>query len=339
MQTWINKIWYQGHWAKWALLPLSALFWLISCIRRWLFQCGFKSIYRLPVPVIVVGNITAGGSGKTPTVIYLINLLRANGLKPGVISRGYGAKIDGVTAVTQHSKASDVGDEPLMIVSRTQVPMVVGSKRVLAAQTLLADYDVDIIISDDGLQHYALGRDIEIALVDGARRYGNQCLIPAGPLREGLWRLNNIDWIINNGGPVINNSDSKEQLMLLEPAPLQPVLIPKGQHADLEVMKTQPIVAMAGIGNPQRFFDSLVEQGYQLAQTIAFEDHQAYDQTQLQQLSANYPLLMTEKDAVKCRDFAAHNWWYLPVNAKLSEQFDKQFMSQVTQLIQLKKEI
>ncbi|UJF20851.1 tetraacyldisaccharide 4'-kinase [Shewanella sp. OMA3-2] len=347
MQNWINQIWYQGHWVKWLLLPLSAVFALISCSRRALFSLGIKKVTQLPVPVVVVGNITAGGSGKTPTVIYLINLLRANGLKPGVVSRGYGAKIDGVVSVTQSSKAIDVGDEPLMIVMRTQVPMVVGSQRVLAAQTLLADFDVDVIICDDGLQHYALGRDIEIALVDGARRYGNQCLLPAGPLREGLWRLANIDWIINNGGPLlVNHQGPIEQLMQLVPAPLCRV---KPQSSDealvSELLGTepliieQPVIAIAGIGNPQRFFDSLVQQGYQLKQTVAFADHQAYDQQQLFELSAHTPLLMTEKDAVKCRDFALQNWWYLPVNAKLSEQFDSQFMSRVTQLIQLKKEI
>ncbi|UCX04613.1 tetraacyldisaccharide 4'-kinase [Shewanella glacialimarina] len=347
MQKWINQIWYQGHWARWLLLPLSVLFALISSIRRLLFKLGFKNITKLPVPVVVVGNITAGGSGKTPTVIYLINLLRANGLKPGVVSRGYGANIDGVISVTQSSKAVDVGDEPLMIVNRTHVPMVVGSQRVLAAQKLLADFDVDVIICDDGLQHYALGRDIEIALVDGARRYGNQCLLPAGPLREGLWRLDNIDWIINNGGPLLTKSQGpEEQLMQLVPAPLCRVntqLFDKTLVADLFDTEAsiieQPIVAIAGIGNPQRFFDSLIQQGYQLKQTVAFADHQAYDQQRLIALSTQTTLLMTEKDAVKCRDFALQNWWYMPVNAKLSEQFDIQFMSRVTQLIQLKKEI
>ncbi|MCT7941411.1 tetraacyldisaccharide 4'-kinase [Shewanella holmiensis] len=347
MQNWINQVWYQGHWAKWFLLPLSALFWLISFIRRALFSLGLKSTHTLPVPVVVVGNITAGGSGKTPTVIYLINLLRANGLKPGVVSRGYGGKIDGVASVTPLSLAADVGDEPLMIVTRTHVPMVVGSQRVLAAKKLLADFDVDVIICDDGLQHYALGRDIEIALVDGGRRYGNECLLPAGPLREGLWRLNTIDWIINNGGPVasVNSDNLTEHLMQLNPAPvcqvqsLNSVLLPPEDTDAQLALQQAPITAMAGIGNPQRFFDSLAEQGYQLKQVVAFADHQAYDKHQLIALSRDTPLLMTEKDAVKCRDFALPNWWYLPVNAKLSTEFDTQFMSRMTQLIQLKKEI
>ena len=345
MQNWINQVWYQGHWAKWFLLPLSGIFGLISFIRRTLFRLGIKPTHTLPVPVVVVGNITAGGSGKTPTVIYLINLLRANGLKPGVVSRGYGGKTKGVASVTPLSLATDVGDEPLMIVSRTHVPMVVGSQGVLAAKKLLADFDVDVIICDDGLQHYALGRDIEIALVDGGRRYGNQCLLPAGPLREGLWRLNSIDWIINNGGPEVaaNSDDLTEHLMQLIPATVcQVQSLNSALHQTATdpqlTLQQAPITAMAGIGNPQRFFDSLAEQGYLLEQVVAFADHQAYDKQQLIRLSEQTPLLMTEKDAVKCRDFALPNWWYLPVNAKLNPEFDTQFMSRMTQVIQLKKE-
>ncbi|WP_137226834.1 tetraacyldisaccharide 4'-kinase [Shewanella sp. MEBiC00475] len=329
MQQLIHRIWYQGHQAKWFLLPLSGLFWLISTIRRALFNYGFKHAQVLPVPVIVVGNITAGGSGKTPTVIYLIELLRQHGYKPGVISRGYGVNIDGVAAVNINAKASDVGDEPAMIVARTQVPMVVGSKRIAAAQTLLADFDVDVIISDDGLQHYALGRDIEIALVDGERRYGNHCLLPAGPLREGLWRLNSVDFVINNGGPALNG----EVLMTLEPAALCQV----DSNLHDEFSQQHSVVAMAGIGNPQRFFNSISQLGYEVVQTIEFTDHQAFDPKQLNELSVQHSLLMTEKDAVKCRDFAQSNWWYLPVNAKLNSEFDHAMLSRLRQVAQTKK--
>ncbi|MBB1439536.1 tetraacyldisaccharide 4'-kinase [Shewanella sp. SG41-4] len=329
MQQLIHRIWYQGHQAKWLLLPLAGLFWLISYIRRVLFSCGLKQAQVLPVPVIVVGNITAGGSGKTPTVIYLIELLRQHGYKPGVISRGYGVNINGVVAVNPNAKACDVGDEPAMIVARTQVPMVVGAKRVSVAQTLLADFDVDVIISDDGLQHYALGRDIEIALVDGERRYGNHCLLPAGPLREGLWRLNSVDFVINNGGPAHNG----EVLMTLEPAPL--CQVDSSRHDQFNMQHN--VVAMAGIGNPQRFFNSISQLGYKVVQTVEFADHQAFDQKQLSELSAQHSLLMTEKDAVKCRDFAQSNWWYLPVNAKLNSEFDHALLSQLQQVAQTKK--
>ncbi|WP_153914348.1 tetraacyldisaccharide 4'-kinase [Shewanella sp. TC10] len=327
MQSLVNKIWYQGHPAKWLLMPLSWLFALVSFLRRLGYKLGLSTAETLPVPVIIVGNITAGGSGKTPTVIYLINLLRQQGYKPGVISRGYGVNIDGVKAVRPTDKATEVGDEPAMIVARTQVPMVVGAKRIDAAKSLLSEFDVDVIISDDGLQHYALARDIELAIVDGQRRYGNECLIPAGPLREGLWRLNSIDWVINNGG----ESQANEVSMSLEPSTLKSVK-PSNNDGWLH----QDAVAMAGIGNPQRFFDSLQTLGYSITQTKAFEDHQTFDEEELKQLSLQSPLIMTEKDAVKCRDFAQQNWWYLPVNAKLNESFDLAFLNRLKEVIKVK---
>jgi tetraacyldisaccharide 4'-kinase len=329
MQQLIHRIWYQGHQAKWLLLPLSGLFWLLSSIRRGLFSCGLTKAQMLPVPVIVVGNITAGGSGKTPTVIYLIELLRQHGYKPGVISRGYGVNIDGVIAVNIDAKASDVGDEPAMIVARTYVPMVVGANRIVAANKLLAEFNVDVIISDDGLQHYALGRDIEIALVDGERRYGNHCLLPAGPLREGFWRLSSVDFVINNGGP----AQEGEVLMTLVPAPLCQV---DSRRHD-EFAQQHSVIAMAGIGNPQRFFSSISQLGYKIVQTVEFTDHQAFDEKQLSGLSVQHSLLMTEKDAVKCRDFAQSNWWYLPVNAKLNSEFDHALLSRLQQVAQTKK--
>ncbi|GGQ19202.1 tetraacyldisaccharide 4'-kinase [Shewanella litoralis] len=329
MQQLIHRIWYQHHWAKWLLLPLSWLFGVISMLRRTLFNLGIEHATTLPVPVIVVGNITAGGSGKTPTVIYLIELLRQQGYTPGVISRGYGVDIPGCLAVNAGAKATEVGDEPAMIVARTQVPMVVGAKRVDAAHMLLANNDIDVIISDDGLQHYALARDIEIALVDGERRYGNQCLIPAGPLREGLWRLNSVDFVINNGGPAYTN----EVLMSLTPAPLIQVDNTLTQQFDSQ----QAVVAMAAIGNPQRFFNTLSQLGYKIANAVEFTDHQAFDSAQLHTLSKTHPLVMTEKDAVKCRDFAESHWWYLPVNAKLTPEFDHALLSQLQQVAQTKK--
>ena len=329
MQQLIHRIWYKNHWAKWLLLPFSWLFSGISMLRRTLFRLGIQSAEVLPVPVIVVGNITAGGSGKTPTVIYLIELLRRQGYNPGVISRGYGVDIKGCVLVSSGAKACDVGDEPAMIMARTQVPMVVGPRRVDAANMLLAQSDVDVIISDDGLQHYALSRDIEIALLDGQRRYGNQCLLPAGPLREGLWRLDSVDFVINNGGPAYPN----EILMSLIPAPLVNLNNPLSETFNID----NPIVAMAAIGNPQRFFNTLSQLGYQLANTVEFTDHQAFSASELNSLSKVHPLVMTEKDAVKCRDFAQSHWWYLPVNAKLTPEFDQALLSRLQQVAQTKK--
>ena len=327
MQSWVNRLWYQGHPLRFVLWPLSLLFALVTATRRQLFKIGLKQAIKLPVPVIIVGNITVGGSGKTPTVIYLIELLRSHGMKPGVISRGYGVEIDGVRAVLPEDSADSVGDEPAMIVARTQAPMVVGAKRVDAANKLLADFDVDIIISDDGLQHYQLARDIELVILDGERRLGNGMLLPAGPLREGAWRLDSVDHVIVNGGDALAN----EQLMTLEPSKWLPVSAL--HHGSSVPTKSDSIVAMAGIGNPQRFFDSLLTQGYFVEQVQAFDDHSDYQESVLTELADGRILVMTEKDAVKCRDFAKDNWWYLAVDAKLSPSFDKQLLAKIDRLV------
>ncbi|RLV59703.1 tetraacyldisaccharide 4'-kinase [Parashewanella curva] len=320
MHSLVNKIWYQNHWFKWLLLPLSCLFWLVSSIRKVLFTIGLKKQYKSPVPVIVVGNITAGGSGKTPMVIHLIELLRANGYKPGVISRGYGAEFDGERTVTSEHTPEQVGDEPAMIKARTQVHMVVAAKRVKAAQKLIDEHDIDIIISDDGLQHYALERDIEIAIIDGERRLGNGCLIPAGPLRELSGRLQSVDFTVINGG-----SDQQDEFsMLLEPSAPVPLI---GDNRTFDI--TQSAVAMAGIGNPQRFFDTLKAQGYNIERQIEFADHHTFSADELEKLSDKYPLIMTEKDAIKCFPFSQNNWWYLPVTARLETEFDKKLLDKL----------
>ncbi|GIU13857.1 tetraacyldisaccharide 4'-kinase [Shewanella glacialipiscicola] len=327
MQALVNKIWYQGHPLRWLLLPLSWIFAGITCVRRTLFRLGITSQTVMPIPVIIVGNITVGGSGKTPTVIYLIELLRQHGFKPGVISRGYGVDIQGVKTVNLDASAAEVGDEPAMIVARTQVPMVVGAKRVDAATALIAEFGVDVIICDDGLQHYALARDIELVVIDGQRGLGNGLLLPAGPLREGAWRLESVDFVLSNGGPAAKGQFE----MQLAPTAVKPVKY-DSTASKYTFDKSQPLVAMAGIGNPARFFESLRDQGYQLALCHGFDDHQAYDKTQLRDLAKGLPLLMTEKDAVKCRDFAQENWWYLAVDAKLPSQFDQQLLARLREV-------
>lgn len=330
MQSWVNKLWYDGHILRFVLWPLSLLFAAITWFRRQLYTVGVKPQAVLPVPVIIVGNITVGGSGKTPTVIYLIELLRQHGYKPGVISRGYGVQIDGVRSVYPSDNANQVGDEPAMIVARTQVPMVVGAKRIDAARQLLNDFDVDIIISDDGLQHYALGRDIELVILDGERRLGNGMLLPAGPLREGQWRTSTVEHVIVNGG----EARSGEQQMLLQPTLWHSV---NGKQSLVNAPQPeQDVVAMAGIGNPSRFFDTLADMGYSLDRVQAFDDHSAYSEATLTALAAERPLLMTEKDAVKCREFAKDNWWYLAVDAKLSPSFDQQLLARVKQVVEEK---
>ena len=334
MQDFVNKLWYfkaGNHIGfiglKWLLSPLSLLFWLISSIRRLLFTFNVKASVSMPVPVIVVGNITVGGSGKTPTVIYLIELLRRQGFKPGVISRGYGVKFDGIKRVELGMDAALVGDEPAMIVARTQVPMVIGSDRVKAATALIAADDVDIIISDDGLQHYRLARDIELLILDGERRFGNGLLLPAGPLRELTGRQQLVDFTIVNG-----EAQEGEFQMTLKPTQFIPVSPSSKQVFDL----SKPVVAIAGIGNPERFFTTLRQSSVKVMKTKAFDDHQAFSLAAITQVSESSSVLMTEKDAVKCRDFAKDNWWYLAVDAKLAEKFDQQLMEKVHQVMSVK---
>ncbi|KFZ35979.1 tetraacyldisaccharide 4'-kinase [Shewanella mangrovi] len=327
MDAFVNRIWYQNHWLKWLLWPLSWLFALISGARRLLFRFGLKPIEHLPVPVLLVGNITVGGSGKTPMVIYLIELLRQHGYRPGVISRGYGSQQQHPRLVTAASTASDVGDEPAMIVSRTQVPMAVGQDRIATAKLLLAEHDVDIIISDDGLQHYRLARDIELLVVDAKRQLGNGMLLPAGPLREGRWRLNTVDFVVENGA----QQDAAQRFaMQLKAGELQPL-------TTTAAIPPQSVKAVAGIGNPQRFFDTLTQLGYDVAETQAFADHHPYVAADFVRSDTQLPLVMTEKDAIKCRNLRIENSWYLPVDACLSDQFSAQLLAKVASVVAKKR--
>ncbi len=333
MQNFVNKLWYPNSSTsmmftvlRYLLLPLSLLFLLISSGRRTLFKLGVKKQVSLSVPVIIVGNITVGGSGKTPTVIYLIELLRKQGFKPGVISRGYGVEFEGVRVVAPDMSPAEVGDEPAMIVARTGVPMVIGSDRVTAAKKLLEQGEVDVIISDDGLQHYKLDRDIELLILDGERRLGNETLLPAGPLREGRWRMDTVDFVIVNGEAL-----NGEYQMDLEPSGLKSV-----SSTNLSTYQQQTTIAVAGIGNPQRFFNTLTQEGYLFDKTHAFDDHQAYTAELLSHVAGEQCVLMTEKDAVKCRDFAKDNWWYLAVDAKLPSIFELRLMDKLHRVIELK---
>ncbi|TCN85445.1 tetraacyldisaccharide 4'-kinase [Shewanella fodinae] len=322
MESWVNRIWYGRHWVRWLLWPLSWLFALISGLRRLAFRLGIKTQVKLPVPVIIVGNITVGGSGKTPVVIYLVEWLRRQGYRPGVISRGYGSQQLHSRLVSATSTPADVGDEPCMIVRRTGVPMAVGADRIASAHLLLQSAIVDIIISDDGLQHYRLARDVELVVLDVHRGLGNGMLLPAGPLREGTWRLKTADFILCNGA----SADTTTHFaMTLQPSGLQPV---SGETDQEPPTTAQPVVAVAGIGNPQRFFETLQQQGYSLRQTIVFADHHPYNVQDFAQV-AQQPIVMTEKDAIKCRTFAGKQWWYLAVDAVFSATFESQLLARV----------
>lgn len=322
------QAWYRGHPLLILLRPLEMLYRWVVGRRRQAFVDGRGDIYRAPVPVIVVGNITLGGTGKTPLILWLIEHCRARGLRVGVVSRGYGARPPAFPwRVLAEQSAAVSGDEPLLIVQRTGVPLVIDPDRGQAVRALLASEPLDLILSDDGLQHYRLARDLELVLVDAARGLGNGRCLPAGPLREPVERLQSIDALLSNGASADTPTAYAMQLQpraLVNLASNQPVTLahfPAGQA----------LHALAGIGNPQRFFNTLEALNWRPL-VHAFADHAVYSAEALQ-FEPRLPLLMTEKDAVKCRPFASPDWWYLAVDAQLSPAFVSWFDSQLQRLL------
>jgi tetraacyldisaccharide 4'-kinase len=312
----LTRAWYQGHPALLLLRPLEWLYRAVVQRRRQRFLAGEGAIYRAPVPVLVVGNITVGGTGKTPLILWLIEHCRARGLRVGVVSRGYGAEPPQLPwRVQSDQTASVAGDEPLLIVQRSGVPLMIDPDRGRAVAALLAAEPLDLILSDDGLQHYRLARDLELVLIDAARGLGNGRCLPAGPLREPLERLQTVDARLYNGA----SEDPQDGFgFTLRPRAL--INLRSGQaHALSHFPPGQALHAVAGIGNPQRFFKTL-EGLHWRPVAHAFADHAAYS-AELLDFSPALPLLMTEKDAVKCRAFAADDWWYLAVDAVPSPAF------------------
>ncbi|MDA9555951.1 tetraacyldisaccharide 4'-kinase [Vibrio sp.] len=330
----IERLWYAKsplYYVLWPCLkPLSLLYQFISSRRKRAYQQSAKAgtdkqTTRVGVPVIIVGNITAGGNGKTPVVIWLIELLKKQGYRPGVVSRGYGGKADSYPLLVTDSMTSYAsGDEPKLIATRTGVPVVVDPKRTAAAKALLAS-GVDIIVADDGLQHYALERDIEFSVVDGVRRYGNEQIIPLGPLREPLSRLKEVDFIITNGGKALEN---EIQMNLV---PLNAINLVTNEQRPVSELTNA--VAIAGIGHPPRFFNTLHSLGANVVATHAFSDHQHFKEAELHALARKGDhLVMTEKDAVKCMKFAQSNWWYLPVNANIDVSNEQTVLEKIKEV-------
>lgn len=303
--TELERAWYERRWWCLLLAPLSGIFWLLTRLRRLCFSAGICASHKLPVPVVVVGNISVGGTGKTPFTIWLCQFLREQGFTPGIISRGYGAKISVPTLVLTGHTAAEVGDEPRLLAERSGCPVVVCPDRVAAGRTLLAHYpSVNIIISDDGLQHYALQRDLEIVLIDGQRGLGNGWLLPAGPLRELAGRLARVDVVIANSGehPA---ADGGMTLVATGAQPLRAQDKPLSAGAD--------VALIAAIGNPQRFVRSAKAAGFTIKTQRFLADHHPFSVQDFAGLTP--PLLMTEKDAVKCRRFAQPGWYFLAVQA------------------------
>ena len=329
--SWAERLvnaWYQGHPALCLLRPLEWLYRAVVRRKRRRFVAGLSPSYRAPVPVIVVGNITVGGTGKTPLILYLIEHCRARGLRVGVVSRGYGAQPPSLPwRVRAEQSAREAGDEPLLLVQRSGVALMIDPDRARAVRALLSAESLDLILCDDGLQHYRLARDLELVLIDNARGLGNGRCLPAGPLREPKERLQSVDAVLYNGAA----SDPQGGFAFaLQPTALVNLL--SGERKALDFFPAQQALhAVAGIGNPQRFFTTL-ETLHWRPIAHAFADHAPYS-ADILNFSPALPVVMTEKDAVKCRDFASPDWWYLAVDAVPSQAFVLWFDQQLLRLL------
>lgn len=330
----IERHWYRTSftWLTFLLLPFSWLFRLLVAIRYAFYQMHFLKKTDFAVPVIVVGNITVGGTGKTPFVIWLAKRLQNTGYRPGIVSRGVGGKkIFQPYWIDDMADAQYVGDEAILLAKRTQCPMIVCIDRVAAVKELLQKTNCNIVISDDGLQHYRLDRSMEIIVVDGIRELGNGQLLPAGPLREPVNRLQQADIVVINGKSQLHNPIFKSDIIKKKLAHMDLVgdvlfsLSKPGHTVSLNTFANKKIHAIAGIGHPERFFSLLRDYHIQLIEHV-FPDHYLYQRDDIY-FADNFPVIMTEKDAVKCMGFADQQHWFLPVDAKVSVNLEKNILS------------
>jgi tetraacyldisaccharide 4'-kinase len=325
----LEKYWYRLSPYHLLFWPVSLLFRFLSSLRRTLYHIGVLRSTKLPVPVIIVGNISVGGTGKTPFTLWLAQQLLDQGWHPAIISRGYTkAKQQHANtprAVVTGDSPDAVGDEPLLMMQRNLCPVWIGRDRPATAQALLqAHPECDVILSDDGMQHYRLQRDVEIVLVDGKRRFGNGLLLPAGPLREPVSRLKTVDIVVVNGGTTRDHEyamqlNGSQFYNLLNPATTLPASAFAGQH----------LHAIAGIGHPQRFFAHLAHLGLS-TQTHPFPDHHCYSAADISFGDAD-AILMTEKDAVKCAPFATEQCWVLRVDAQVDPALAQLIIEKIKQ--------
>ncbi|MCG5531500.1 tetraacyldisaccharide 4'-kinase [Halorhodospira halochloris] len=311
--------WYTDSFTSRALIPAAGLYGAITSLRRKAYRRGWLESLPAQVPVIVVGNITVGGTGKTPLVAWLVERLREQGWRPGIVSRGYGSSAGkGPVRVKPASSADEVGDEPLLLARRTAAPVYVGADRPAAVAAAATQAGCDIVVSDDGLQHYRMQRSMEIAVIDGERRLGNGRLLPAGPLRERAQRLDEVDLV------VVNTAEPSEEEVSFSLIPGRPQPVIKGGAC----WPGGPAHAVAAIGNPQRFFRTLAQLGIE-AEEHPFADHHKFGANDLAFADNGYskPIIMTEKDAVKCANLPqSARCWYLPVvvepSSELAEKVD-----------------
>jgi tetraacyldisaccharide 4'-kinase len=326
IQAWFNRIWYERRVPPWWLLPLSLAYGAAAGSRRYLYAKRLRRSTRVPLPVIVVGNLSVGGTGKTPLVCWLVARLTDLGFKPGVVTRGFGGSAGSVRLVGAADEPRIVGDESILLARRTDVPVAIGRDRPAASQ-LLVSAGCDVIVSDDGLQHYALARDCEIVVIDGERHFGNGWLLPAGPLRETPARLGSADAVVVNGGRSLLEGALRMRLEAKSALSLIGNVV-----KPLDEFAGQTVHAIAGIGNPERFFNMLRAHGIEVV------GHPLPDHAQLQARDICFaderPVLMTEKDAVKCRHIAGSRHWYVPVTASFDGVESKVLLGVITDAIQ-----
>lgn len=319
----LEEAWYARHPAAVLLVPFEWGFRSVVGLRRAAYRQGLFRIYEAEVPVIVVGNLTVGGTGKTPLVIWLAGYLQAQGYRPGIVSRGYGGRArKWPQQVRADSDPSAVGDEAIVISRRTRCPVAVGPDRGANVAALLAHSNANIVISDDGLQHYALARTVEIVVVDGVRRFGNGHCLPAGPLREPASRAREVDLVVTNG--IAGRGEFAMKYVATGAVTLQQ----RRRIAPLDSFVGTGAHAVAGIGNPDRFFSMLRAKGIRV-QPHAFPDHHEY-QTSDFEFGDELPVLMTEKDAVKCESFANPRLWSVPITAELPDLFAHRLLNLLT---------
>ena len=321
----IEEAWYENkNWIK-ILLPIS---WLYRFLFKFFRNRDLASAWKPDFKTIVIGNLTVGGTGKTPLVIWLANELKKEGLFPGIVSRGYKSTANKPKLINQSSNPSDVGDEPLIIFNNTNCPVVVGPNRVEAAKYLIQNRECNILISDDGLQHFKLGRDIEIAMIDGMRKFGNNLLLPAGPLREPIKKLDQVDFVINTNTFHSKDAESKENNFLMTYKPISWVNLVTQNSIEINNWSKDRIVyGIAGIGNPNSFFSLLRSLDFQVIEKV-FPDHHEFIDTDFYEMN-DLPIVMTEKDAIKCKFLKNPNCWYLKIEPAINEDFKRDLFKKV----------
>ncbi|MEH6456066.1 MAG: tetraacyldisaccharide 4'-kinase [Cocleimonas sp.] len=326
LQQWLESVWYEDGNGRFLLMPFSYLY---SAINNYQRKTQTQKQVKLLCPVIVVGNITVGGTGKTPLTIHIVKLFQKAGYKPAIITRGYGGKAKSWPQfVNADSDASLVGDEAVLMAQRTGVPVYAGANRLESVSQLLDAHDCDVIVSDDGMQHYKLPRDIQIAVIDGKRQLGNGYCLPAGPMREKKERLDSCDLIVVNGKTTLANNANKKNYFEMALSGKTLINLSTNEEKQLSDFSEHEIQALTGIGNPQRFYSTLEASGLNISEN-SFPDHYAFQERDLS-FSDDSIVIMTEKDAVKCKSLIGNDkhYWYLPVTANLPHDFDDQLLEE-----------